>query len=114
MIGTNALRHHFHPNIWVNALFADYKPTGEFNTIHDATIYPNWIITDVRFPNELKACQDRGAITIRINSERSPASEHESETALDDAFFDYVITNDGTLEQLVFSVSSILKKEKII
>lgn len=29
--------------------------------------YPNWIITDMRFPNELKAIRQRGGITIRVN-----------------------------------------------
>ena len=28
---------------------------------------PNWIITDVRFPNEVKAIKDRGGIVIRVN-----------------------------------------------
>lgn len=67
LLGTECGRHIIHPNVWINALFADYKPTGEFNHIHDATIYPNWIITDVRFPNEVKAIKERDGIVIRIN-----------------------------------------------
>jgi hypothetical protein len=39
---------------------------------------------------------------------------HPSETALDDAKFDYVIDNDGTLDELVEKVRVILTKEKII
>ncbi len=40
--------------------------------------------------------------------------EHESEIALDTATFDYTIDNNGTLEDLIHTVSLILKKEKII
>ena len=40
--------------------------------------------------------------------------EHISETALDDAKFDYVIENNGTIEELIEQVKKILIKEKII
>jgi hypothetical protein len=40
--------------------------------------------------------------------------EHESETALDNAKFDYEIINDGTIEELIEKVKEILIKEKII
>ena len=40
--------------------------------------------------------------------------EHESETALDNSEFDYVIENNSTIEDLIHTVSLILKKEKII
>jgi DNA-directed RNA polymerase subunit L len=39
---------------------------------------------------------------------------HPSETALDNANFDYVINNNGTIEELVEKVRDILVKEKII
>jgi len=59
--------------------------------------------TDLRFPNEMQLIKDLGGKTIRINNPRIPIlpNEHISETALDDYDgFDYVITNDGTLEDL--------------
>jgi hypothetical protein len=40
--------------------------------------------------------------------------EHESETALDDAKFDYVIENNYTIEKLIEKVKEILIKENII
>ena len=46
--------------------------------------------------------------------EISKTHEHESETALDNAEFDYTIENNGTIEDLIHTVSLILKKEKII
>lgn len=91
-------------------------------------ISPNWIIPDVRFPNELKAVKDRGGITIRVNrpdfventltGEKFPVKvykkEHKSETALDTAEFDYVIDNSGSLGDLEEKVLEILRKEKLI
>jgi len=136
-IGTEAMRNCIHENVWVNALFADYvftvtkvlKETRTFGTVTGRTEegeYPNWIITDTRFPNELKAVEDRGGITIRIsrnqyfrkqdleNPEYVAKHNHPSETALDDAQFKYTIDNNGTIEELIEKVREILIKENII
>jgi hypothetical protein len=43
------------------------KPGYRFSIYHKEEIYPNWILTDTRFPNELKAVKDRGGICIKIN-----------------------------------------------
>lgn len=80
--------------------------------------YPNWIITDMRFPNELKAVKDRGGISIRVSKTgiHTPKIEdlHPSETALDNYEFDYHIDNSGTIEDLIEKVRKILINEKII
>jgi hypothetical protein len=133
-LGTEAMRDGLHTNVWDNALFADY--THGFPSVvtgkYDETIpYPNWIITDMRFPNELQAIEEREGITIRVTRpvESYPenpnfngdmqiavkmAHSHPSETALDDAEFDYEIINDGTIEDLIEKVKEILIKEQII
>lgn len=72
---------------------------------HVGLLYPNWIITDLRFPNEANAIKDRGGITVRINRAEAYTSGsvknlHSSETALDRYDFDYVIINSGTIEEL--------------
>ena len=171
IIGTECIRDKVHPNAWVNALFADYKyeihrsevPTRAAGFI-DQHVYPNWIITDMRFPNELEAVKSRGGITIRVDrftsikndlvyfkndasdspingiyrvlevkkdnctliddktgysfgawfEEISKTHEHESETALDNAEFDYIIENNSSIEDLIHTVSLVLKREKII
>ena len=134
IIGTECIRDKVHPNAWVNALFADYKyeihrsevPTRAAGFI-DQHVYPNWIITDMRFPNEMEAVKNRGGITIRVNRPYTtvvggngiPATFsqnqfHPSETALDNAEFDYTIENNSSIEDLIHTVSLILKKEKII
>jgi hypothetical protein len=74
-------------------------------------IYPNWIITDTRFPNELKAVKDRGGITIMIRRKETDhlSGDHASERALDNAEFDHIISNNGTIEDLIKKVKNILQ-----
>ena len=76
---------------------------------------PNWIISDVRFPNEARAVKDRNGILIRLNRNTGLESMHESETALDNYDdWDYIIENNDTIEDLIEKVKEILIKEKII
>jgi hypothetical protein len=137
-LGTEAMRNGLHTNVWVNALFADYKDVyigdwGQGNHMYEK---PNWILTDMRFPNELESVVERGGITIRVNrtsfrtteTELGKVSvvnqtevdkligiqEHPSETALDNAEFKYTIENNGTIQDLVEEVKRILTIEKII
>ena len=153
LLGTECGREIIHPNIWVNALFADYKHIwndpdpikGNDYNITYRKDYPNteesliqygggseaevftreieqskWIITDVRFPNEAQAIKDRGGIVIRVkrpldrlgNSKlpklkHTSVTQHPSETALDDYDFDYVIENEGSIEELVEKVKQL-------
>lgn len=103
-----------------------------------------WVVTDTRFPNELESIKSRGGITIRVNrypnkiyasrgakntreidfDPTNPVhmshylgdikNKHESETALDQADFDYVIDNNGTLDGLKEKVKQILIEEGIL
>lgn len=109
LLGTDCGRDIIHPNIWVNALMADYK-------VYKDEELPNWIITDVRFPNEAKAIKDKGGILIRIERDyvlrggpEDPKNQHPSETALDNyQDWDYVIQNDGTIEDLINKIRKII------
>jgi hypothetical protein len=120
LLGTEAGRNIIHPNIWVNALFADYKleyDKSDFNRIaieeglidgkssgnlhalkklgitkgninfqlddKYKTKHPNWIITDVRFPNEAKAIKDRGGIVIRVNRDSELEYEYTDKDVLE-------------------------------
>lgn len=148
-IGTNLLRNQLHPEIWVNSLMNEYKPLSNlcehytqawvngignclcnishkqsegFKTMCEVeSKYPNWVITDTRFINELEAVKKRGGITIRVVRPVHALSQknhcgilHPSETALDNAEFDYIIDNNGSIEELIEQVKQILTKEKII
>lgn len=130
LLGTEAGRNIIHPNIWVNALFVDYKKTnvklisnyyennGIKGYIHDSKeFYPKWIITDVKRPDQAQAIKDRGGIVIRIDEytlykgfkhvKGLKSIEHPSETALDDYEFDHVVENNGSIEELVEKVKQL-------
>ena len=123
-------RNELNPGFEWDLTDSDIKDTVERFIIHN-----NWIITDTRFPNELEAVKSRKGITIRVNriyskkpinipgEEASGTSrqdfeearpKHASETALDNATFDYVIDNNGTMDDLIKAVRAILIKENLI
>jgi len=127
-VGTDLFRNQLHDNVWINALFSEYKPTrmsSSFPPDNDLG-YPKWLITDLRFPNEFQAIKDRGGICVRVNrfekqtfynpnvSFPDGIPIHESERALDDYPFDYEITNKGSIEELIEEVKKMLQHFKII
>lgn len=132
LLGTDCGRDIIHPNIWVNASFAAWKPVLNKWDGQGNNMLPNWLFTDMRFPNELSAIESRKGVTIRVNRLSNPVDNgdgsitivphqesfkvcvHESEIALDNAVFDHVIDNNGTLEDLVEKVKELLTLEKII
>lgn len=124
-LGTECGRNLIHPNIWINALFANYgKHYIDTNSNQETWDEDNWIITDVRFENEAEAIKDRNGILIRINRPRNnPAINdydmtvdqiHESETALDNYNGFHYTINNKTITQLIEEVKLILQYEKII
>lgn len=81
LIGTECGREIIHPDIWVNSLFADYKiyyvdpiskkhfyDINDMKSESDIELWePDWIISDVRFPNEVKVIKEKKGLLIRIN-----------------------------------------------
>ena len=113
-LGTDTLKNGLHTNAWVNALFADYKcvPADRAPKGWDCD---NWIITDVRFPNEAKAIKDRNGLLIRVDKPFvKPINNHPSETALDDWEFDYKIGNVSDFVSLMFTIEGILKQQNLL
>ena len=83
------LRDAIDPDVWVKALFANTDG------------WSNYIIADVRYPNELMAIKERGGVLIRIARNGAGAGNHSSETALDDYNdWDFHIGNNGSMEEL--------------
>lgn len=139
-LGTDAMRIGLHPNTWVNALFADYIPVidnkcrtcGHEWDSDEPDDYcapcssidiisqprpnsPNWIITDVRFPNEAEAIKARGGIILRVNRPGyAPINAHPSEVGLDAWDFDYRIVNNSDVFDLKVAVENVLKHAKIL
>jgi hypothetical protein len=119
-LGTDAIRDSLHENTWVNATMIDYKKESsecgisKIGTIVNCVDYPNWIITDTRFPNEAEAIKKAGGIVIRINRPGvQPINPHPSETSLDDWSFDAVINNDGDVSDIVHKVGLLLYRHNI-
>lgn len=94
IIGTECIREKF-PNAWLNATLSKYDGSTP------------WIITDVRFPNEVKAIEDRGGLLIRIESTRwdGGAGNHTSETALDEYPFENIVYNNTSVEDYIEKVT---------
>lgn len=109
-LGTDSLRYNLHPDVWMNAMWCDYRPaptvpthSGGHRILQDWQALPedpNWIITDTRFDNELTECKRRGGILVRIN--RGPrTSDHASEVTIDNwKDWDYTVDNTGDLQHL--------------
>lgn len=110
LLGTECGREIIHPNIWVNALFSTYKPYSSRGSEYEFE-RSNWIITDVRFPNEARAIKERGGTLIKILRPKLKMSEyeHSSETALDNYDnWDIVLNNNGTIVQLFNKISKLI------
>ena len=83
------LRDAVDPNLWIKALFANTED------------WSNYIIADVRYPNEIYAIKKRNGVLIRIDRNSAGAGDHSSEIALDDYNdWDVHIENNGSLESL--------------
>lgn len=85
------------PNIWVDAVLDQVWPGG------------NYVITDVRFPNEVEAIVKAGGTVYRVVRPGAGLTGvnglHASETAL--AGYDFpTIDNTGTLEDLEHAVTA--------
>lgn len=104
-IGTDAIRDKVHRDAWVLALFNEY------------TVNSNWIITDVRFPNEVERIKSFDGYLIRINGDplglrikSNRKINHSSEISLDDyAKWDFVLDNNFGISNLEEKAAKILK-----
>ncbi len=133
-LGTEVGRN-IHPNIWINSLMKDYQcRCGDDlisrdirHVVFDNCKIPNWIITDTRFENEVKAIEDRDGFIIRVNrypmiplakgngeTTNMTTFNHQSEIELDNHSFKYTIDNNGTTIELISKVKEILIKEGLI
>ena len=104
-----------------------YIQREELYLKEQSLIYPSWLITDVRFPNEVDAIKQRNGKVIRVNRINykqyveyegkmvEAFDVHPSETSLDNYDgFDYVIEATGTAADLIPKVKAIMIKEGII
>jgi hypothetical protein len=124
--GTEVCRRAFHDDIWIASLENKLRHSKD-----------DIVISDCRFPNEIKAIRNQGGIVIRVV--RGPEPEwyddavcmnqgpernlgwamakdrverlgiHASETAWVGTKFDLVLDNNGTLDQLYQQINDLLQ-----
>jgi hypothetical protein len=116
LMGTEAGRDVFHPDLWVHTVLRRCE-TASWN---------NYVIADVRFPNEVQAIQEAGGVIVRVR--RGPDPEwydtaldvnlkrnlygmaekypdvHFSEWAWIGSKIDFEIDNNRTLDELIEKV----------
>ena len=88
-LGTEGGRHVLGEDIWVRTV-TDHLVSGG-----------RYVITDVRFPDEVEAVTKAGGILIRITRPGyGPVNDHVSEHALDNVEASLTIDNAGSIEDL--------------
>jgi len=123
--GTEVCRKAFHNDIWIASLENKLRNSKD-----------DIVISDCRFPNEIKSIKDAGGIVIRvvrgpepewydaaISTNRGPNGNttwalsraklerlkiHASETAWVGTEFDHVLDNNGTIDDLFIQIKDIL------
>ena len=99
VFGTEVGRNLFGETFWIDQAF---KRAEEYQRV---------VFSDVRFPNEAKAIQQRNGDVWRINRHNHTAvNGHTSEHAMDNFMFKHVIYNDGTLNDLSNEVFMLAKQ----
>jgi hypothetical protein len=123
--GTEVCRKGFHDDIWIASL------ENKLRTSKDDVV-----ISDCRFPNEIKSIKNAGGIVIRVKrgdepewykdaadmnagdrclnyalakSRMAKLGIHASETAWVGTKFDAVLTNDGTIDELMAKVKGLVQ-----
>jgi hypothetical protein len=104
-VGTDWFRS-VYPNIWVNRLITKLQQ----RTADD------FVVTDIRFPNEVDAIKSIGGIIVRIvrteGGDIGTFAAHASETALDNIPFtkiDHIITaGSGELDKLYEGIKQVV------
>lgn len=97
-LGTEGVRATLGADVWID------------ETLRRAQLCPvDVVVTDTRFPNEAAKLKAAGGTLWRINRPGvGPLNGHSSETLIDSIRADYVIDNDGTLEDLYTRVDAVL------
>jgi hypothetical protein len=122
--GTEVCRKHFHDDIWIASLENKLR-----NSRDDV------VISDCRFPNEIKAIKQAGGVVVRVMRGDEPdwmvhaknymsgpqtigwaigrqvletANVHASEYSWADTEFDQILDNNGTMDQLYQQVNDLV------
>lgn len=118
--GTDVLRNHFHNDIWIACM------ENKLRTMQD-----DIVISDCRFPNEIKSIKNAGGLVIRV--QRGPDPDwfvnttdyfngkcdlpenlpHASEWSWAGTEFDAVLDNNGTMDNLFQQVNDLVQDHQV-
>lgn len=122
LIGTDALRDNFHPDLWFLTLQNRVRKNPNQHVV----------ISDVRFPNEIKFIKEQGGTLIKINRgptpvwyetamlanrgnslakeamEKTYSNAHFSEWAWIGTEIDFELDNNGTIDDLNYRIKDII------
>ena len=118
--GTEVCRHGFHDDIWIASVENKMRKTTD-----------NIVISDVRFPNEIRAIHNAGGIVVRVQRGVTPhwydvAAQankgsmsaqdflkkegiHTSETAWVGGKIDHVVCNDTSIDDLYNQIKNLVE-----
>jgi len=107
LIGTDALRKVVHDDFWIIPMKRKIREHIKNNK--------SVVISDVRFPNEVKLIREFGGLVIRIDRTNpdkiSGVEKHSSETELDVyTCWDHSFNNNGTFEELYSQVDGWIER----
>ena len=105
-------------NIWVDhCLNRINQAERQGCYLSNESFINNFFVTDVRFPNEAEALKKNGFFLVKVDRKTRPQEErasHMSENALNDyKGWDFVIDNNGTIEDLYKQLQTVVQVIKI-
>lgn len=103
LLGTEATKPVFGPDIWIKRFGISYDMVRETDDV---------VIPDCRFNLEAEAIRAMGGVVVHLvrpgAGAPGEAAQHVSEAGVDILPQDYVLSNDGTLEDLYGKVETLL------
>lgn len=104
LLGTEWGRELVHPQLWILLAEQNLQLLAE----HDQDM-KGVVISDVRHENEANWLRSKGGVIVHISRRGvRPPNDHASECGIRHYSGDYVIENDGTLEELYDQVDRVI------
>jgi chloramphenicol 3-O-phosphotransferase len=97
-LGTEWGRKIIHPDLWVNITKAEIQRQLDAGC--------NVVVDDCRFSNEADCVRSLGGVVVGVKGRGGIVGEHESESGVRP---DYIIDNNGTLDELEQTVMDIAR-----
>jgi len=102
-VGTECLRRGYDENVWIHSLGRKVKREPD----------RNWVITDVRFPNEANAVKDWGGKVVQVSRPSAPGiatNLHASEVSMIEyEGWDYTLLNSSDLPALYANLEVMMR-----